>query len=383
MTESQNNHAMKETTSKAARLLSIDALRGLIIVFMALDHANYMVALKHSSGEHWGGPFPVFHDTLAFVTRFVTHLCAPGFFFLMGVGMLLFAESRRERGWSTWQILRHFWIRGALLIALQLLVVNRIWQMAPPPFPEVYIGVLVALGGTMILGSLFLRLKPTYLLLLTLALFIGMELTHPDPSQWGLIFDKPLGLVLGYSGGSADFWVNYPILPWLEMVTFGLLFGHWVRENSKEAFRRGLILGIVFLVLFVVLRYLDGFGNIRPRMGDSLIDYLNVVKYPPSMTFNLLTTGINLIILWGFSRVTERLRLLLEPLAAFGRAPLFSYLLHLLLYVYIGRLFAPNGTSIAKMYPFWLLGLVILLPFAWWYGRFKARQSPKSLLQFL
>lgn len=383
MTESRNEHAVEVTTSKGARLLSIDALRGLIIVFMALDHANYIVALKHTSGEYWGGAFPAYYNTLAFLNRFVTHLCAPGFFFLMGVGMLLYAESRRERGWSTWKILRHFWIRGGLLIALQLLVVNRIWHMAAPPFPELYVGVLVALGGTMILGSFFLRLKPVYLLLLTLALFIGMELTHPDPAQWGLIFDKPLGLVLGYSGGSGDFWVTYPVLPWLEMVTFGLLFGHWVRKNSEEAFRRGLILGVAFLVLFVVLRYLDGFGNIRPRMGDGLIDYLNVVKYPPSMTFNLLTTGINLILLWGFSRVTERLRLLLEPLTAFGRAPLFSYILHLLLYVGIGRLFAPNGTSIAMVYPFWLLGLAILLPLAWWYGGFKGRQPANSLLRFL
>ena len=87
----------------------------LMIVLMALDHANYMVALRHSSGEYWGGYF-LYDDPLAFINRFVTHLCAPGFFFLMGAGMLLFAESRREKGWSRWQILRHFWIRGAVLI---------------------------------------------------------------------------------------------------------------------------------------------------------------------------------------------------------------------------------------------------------------------------
>jgi uncharacterized membrane protein len=100
--------SVKQRTSKGKRLLSVDVLRGLLIVLMALDHANYMVALRHSSGEHWGGYFPLYNDPLAFVNRFVTHLCAPGFFFLMGVGMLLFAESRRERGWRAPQIFRHF-----------------------------------------------------------------------------------------------------------------------------------------------------------------------------------------------------------------------------------------------------------------------------------
>ncbi len=83
-----------------------------MIVLMALDHANYIVALRHSSCEYWGGYFPVYGDPLAFINRFATQLCAPGFFFLMGVlmgvGMLLFVESRPEKGWSRWQIMRHF-----------------------------------------------------------------------------------------------------------------------------------------------------------------------------------------------------------------------------------------------------------------------------------
>ena len=110
---------------KPARLLSLDALRGLIMVLMALDHANHFVAQLHSPGEYWGGAFPGYSTgrTLAFLTRLVTHLAAPGFFFLMGVGMLLFARARRRHGWGEGQILVHFLIRGALLIALQLLVV--------------------------------------------------------------------------------------------------------------------------------------------------------------------------------------------------------------------------------------------------------------------
>ena len=373
--------SVAQRTSKGKRLLSIDVLRGLLIVLMALDHANYMVALRHSPGEHWGGYFPVYSDPLAFVNRFVTHLCAPGFFFLMGVGMLLFAESRRAKGWTTLQVLRHFWIRGALLIAMQFLIVNRIWKMSSPPFPDTYVGVLVALGGTMILGSLFIRLKPTYLALLSLVLFVGMEFAHPDPSQWGLIFDMPLGLIFGYSGGDNALWVNFPILPWLELVPFGMLFAHWLRKDSREAMHRGLVLGVVFLLLFWIVRAVDGFGNIRPRAGDSWIDYLNVVKYPPSMTFTLLTMGLNLALLWLISKVEQSK--LLTPLAIFGRAPFFSYLVHLLIYVAMGNLLTPNGTSVAGVYPYWVLGLLILLPLAWGFGQWKHTQSPPSLLRFL
>jgi len=262
-----------------------------------------------------------------------------------------------------------------VLIGLQFLVVNRIWEMAPLPFPEIYVGVLVALGGTMILGSLFLRLKPGHLALLSLMLFIGMELTHPDPSLWGTNFDNPLSLIFGYSGGQNGFWVNFPVLPWLELVTFGMLFGHWLRKDRSAAMRRGLILGIVFLLSFVILREADGFGNIRPRTGDDWIAYLDVVKYPPGMTFTLLTMGLNLVLLWLVSKAERRLRGWL--------APLFSYVVHLFLYLAIGKMLASNGASVTGVYPFWLLGLVIPLPPAWWFGNWKQQRPARSLVRFL
>ncbi len=303
--------------------------------------------------------------------------------FLMGAGMALFAHSRRKMGWSEGAIIRHFLLRGGLLLVLQLLVVNAAWRLGPAPFPTIYIGVLFALGGGMILGSLFLRLKAWQLTGVAAVLLVGMELLHPDPSLWGQIFGKPLGLLFGYSGGSMEFWSNYPILPWLELVIFGMAFGKWVLVDREEAFNRGLVLGIAFLAGFLILRSVDGFGNIRPRAGDTWIDFLNVVKYPPAMTFTLLTMGLNLIVLWVFSRAGEVGGLLLRPLAAFGRAPLFFYVLHLFLYAAIGRLLTPVGTSIPAMYPFWLLGLVILFPLTLWYGGFKQRQPANSLVRFL
>ncbi|MCK4315343.1 MAG: DUF1624 domain-containing protein [Anaerolineae bacterium] len=358
---------------KASRLLPLDALRGLIIVLMALDHANHFIAQQHSPGEYWGGSFPVYHDALTFLTRLVTHLSAPGFFFLMGTGMLLFAHSRRKQGWSEWAIIGHFLIRGALLIALQLLVVNRAWELSPGGWGlEIYIGVLFALGGTMMLGSLLLWLKPKVLLALTVVLVLGAELLTPDPSLWKQVF-QPLNRLLLIPGGNLELWVNYPALPWLELVTFGILFGHWLVDDPRKAFKRALGFGASFLLAFLVLRYLDGFGNIRPRGGDTWIDFLNLVKYPPSITFNLLTMGVTLIIMGLFARAGEKLQRFFRPLVVFGRVPLFFYLAHLFLYTGLGLCLTPNGTSIPKMYPYWLLGLLILYPLCLWYGRLKQR----------
>src|SRR5438067_9381300 len=110
--------------TRAQRLLPLDGLRGLIIIVMALDHANLFIAHEHPPPEFWSGPPPSYTNALAFLTRFATHFAAPGFFFLIGAGMALFAASRRDLGWTEGAIRRHLIARGGLLIALQLLIEN-------------------------------------------------------------------------------------------------------------------------------------------------------------------------------------------------------------------------------------------------------------------
>jgi uncharacterized membrane protein len=373
--------------SEGTRLFAVDALRGLIIVVMALDHANIFIAHKHSPGEYWGSSFPIYYDSLAFLTRFVTHIAAPGFFFLMGVGMLLFADSYQKRGKGKWALIGHFLIRGIVLIALQQLVVNRAWEIIFEGWSTIYIGVLFALGSTMIIGSFLLWLKPVYLLIISVALFIGTEFLVPDPSLWGtfefstsLDYINPIWV---YPSGDANLWSNYPILPWLELVVFGLLFGHWLKRDQKGAYRGAMIIGGSFLLAFLVVRYLDGFGNILPRMGNTWIDFLNLVKYPPSITFTLLTMGLNLLLLGLFAKASEKIQLFFYPLVVYGRAPLFFYVVHLFVYAGLGLWLVPEGTSIAAMYPYWLLGLLLLLPVCFLYGRLKHRPPLNTVLRYL
>jgi uncharacterized membrane protein len=302
----------------------------------------------------------------------------------MGMGMLFFSESRRQRGWSNWQITRHFLLRGGVLIALQFLVVNRAWELSPGGWGiNLYFGVLYALGGAMILGAFILRLKPRYLIVLCLVLLLGTELLVPDALAWGRQLPLFQSLLLVAGGDWPGLWVNYPVLAWLELLVFGVLFGRWLKQDREMTYRRSLYLGVTFLLLFGVLRALDGFGNLRPRPGDTWMDFLNPVKYPPSITFNLMTTGINLLVLRLFVWLSEKRSQSMGFLAVFGQVPLFFYVLHLFLYAGLGNWLTPNGTSIPQMMLFWVLGLLILYPLCRWYSAFKHRQPANSVFRFV
>ncbi len=151
--------AIDNPPTKENRLLPLDLLRGLLIILMALDHANYHIAQQHSPGEYWGGYYPLYPNPLHFLTRFVTHFSAPGFFFLLGVGMVLFSSSRRKKGWREIEIGGHFLLRGLVLIALQgFLNYSQAWSAGGSSAPVLYVGVLAALGFGMILCIPLLRL---------------------------------------------------------------------------------------------------------------------------------------------------------------------------------------------------------------------------------
>jgi uncharacterized membrane protein len=367
-----------------SRLQPLDLLRGLLMILMSLDHANFHIAQQHSSGEYWGGPFPVFSTSLQFLVRFVTHFSAPGFFFTLGVGMVLFASSRRNKGWNESEIQGHFVIRGFVLIALQIFLnFGQAWSVAGSRALLWYVGVLAALGFGMILCIPLLRLKPISLAGISLGLFVVMEVLTPDPLLWGKNFGHPAGTLLVYSGGRGEFWTNYPLLAWVELIVLGMLFGKWILKDTRMAYQKGAWLGLIFLVAFGLLRALNGFGNIRQLPTENWMGFLSLVKYPPSMTFVLLTMGINLILLWAFSKIKKPVFADLNPLLVFGRVPLFFYLGHIWIYLLIGRLLTPRGSDLGLMFILWLVGLFFLYLPVHWYGQYKSRQPARSWVRFL
>lgn len=356
------------------------------MIVMALDHANLFIAHGHPRPEFWSGSFPSYSDPLAFFTRAITHLAAPGFFFLMGAGMTLFAVSRRRAGWSDGKIARNLIVRGVILIGMQFVLEDPAWIWGSGgPFTlwdmPVYLGVLYGLGGAMILGTLLLSLDLRLVLAVSVALISGTEIVLGNFARE--LSGVGLARLLVMPGTTREFTVYYPILPWLGVTAFGIAFGRMLAQNAEIAYRRALIVGAAFLALFIPLRVLGGFGNLRPPAGRDLIAFLSVVKYPPSLTFLLLTLGIDLSLLFVLSR--RALSLVtghLSPLLVFGATPLFFYIAHLYLYGFIGRTFFPQGTGIPGMYPWWLAGLAVLYPLCWLYGKFKAKQPHDSIWRF-
>ena len=370
-------------TRNENRSLPLDLLRGLLMILMALDHANFHIAQQHSPGEYWGGTFPAFSTPLHFLVRFVTHFSAPGFFFTMGIGMILFASSRRKKGWKESEIWRHFLLRGLVLIGLQIILnYGQAWSVFGSRALLWYVGVLAALGVGMILCIPLLRLKPIYLAGISIGLFILMEVLTPESVLWGKNFNNLAGTILVYSGGTGEFWTNYPLLAWIELIVLGLFFGNLIQQNAKKSYQKGVWLGLAFLAGFVLLRSFNGFGNIRPIPIGNWMDFLSVVKYPPSMAFVLLTMGVNLILLGLFSRINRPGSGDWNPILIFGRVPLFFYLTHLGVYFLMGRLLTPYGSGLGVMVILWIAGLGILYFPARWYGLYKSGKSDRSRVRY-
>jgi uncharacterized membrane protein len=358
---------------RGSRLYPLDAVRGLILALMAIDHSSLLVRKVHTS-EFFDMPMPAYENTAAFLTRFVSHICAPGFFFLMGAGMVLLTRSRRDRGWSYWQIARHFLVRGLSLIVLEQLLLDPvlydriIWKEY---------GVLFGLGGAMIAGILFLRLGSLPLLGIGTGLILITQVTPTAMINLGINYPPlvRLFLVPGYTG---DWFTIYPILPWLGIAALGMAFGREILKDRKRAYRATLIAGSIALVLFVLVRSLDGFGNFQSPAGDGWIDYLNMVKYPPSLAFTLLTVGIILLLIYLTARLGERLAKWGQPLLVFGGTALFFYFMQWFLLNQFNQLF-PGGTNLAVMYACWVLLLVLLYPICRGYMVFKRGTSPESV----
>ena len=380
----------------ASRLASIDTLRGLIIVLMAIDHARGFIARNHPA-EFWGSALPDYQgDWVAFLTRLVTHLCAPGFMYLMGAGAALFGTSRTRAGWSPVRIAGQLALRGLVLIVVGQLLENTAAAFgsagatrtvtyglrvpgAPGPIPLI-LGVLYGLGSALSVAAPLVRLPPGVLVLLAGGCVAATHALTPDASQVGEAISPLLGMLV-VPGFASPLLSIYPTIPWLAPTLLGVAFGRALEQDRRRAFSLITVAGVLFLVFFVVLRASGGLGSFQP-IEAGWIGFLNVTKYPPSLTFLLLTLGANFVLLGGLELSGAGGSRWSSPLRVFGSVPLFFFITHLWLYAAIGRFF-PAGTTIPQMYPFWLAGLVLLYLPCRWYGELKRRRPSSSLLRLL
>ncbi len=380
---------------KNERLVGLDLFKGLIMVIMALDHASYFVAKIHPF-EFWGFALPHFPDALSFLTRFVTHICAPGFFFMMGAGMIMLENSRRGQEWPEGKITRFFLTRGSLLVVLQFFLENPAWLIGmlgdktqalsaaitsgSGEQVRLHFGVLSALGMAMVVWALLRRFKPSLILGLSVAFILLTQILIPSPENAEKLY-SPLLRILLIPGQTGTMRVLYPLMPWLGITGLGIFFGRGLIRNRENTYRRILLAGVASVILFLIVRAWGSFGNFHPPQSTNIVAFLNLTKYPPSLVFILLTMGLNWLLLYFFTRWETALAKWAKPLLVFGQTALFFYIVHLYVYGFIGFAF-PQGTGYGHLYMIWLVGLAVLYSLCLLYRRFKSKKPLGSIWRF-
>lgn len=369
------------------RLPAPDALRGLIMALMALDHASLLLAHVHPF-EMWNQPLPAYGSVSWFFTRWLTHLCAPGFFLLMGAGMALLAGARSEAGWDAARVRRFFLLRGAALVLISYLFeVTPMALMAPAgqpamPLSPVVLGVLVTLGVSMMLAGAMTGLAARWWFVVGAAAVLAPNAVLPWIGEEGA--RHWLALVLVSPGQSGAVTSGYPVAPWFGMCALGVGLGHLLRRDAERTLRAALPAGLALIAWFVLVRIGGGFGNLRLADGTGWMAWLTVVKYPPSLAFTSLMLGLDLVLLWALHRWGGRFPALQRVLLVYGQAPLLFYIAHFYLFGIVSMLaFRSQPAPQWLLYPLWLAGCALLYHPCLKFRDFKRRQPESSLWRML
>jgi len=308
--------------SKRARLESIDVVRGVIMILMALDHTRDFFGIP---GQN---PTDLANATAAlFLTRWVTYFCAPVFFLLTGTGAYL-AGRRRSPG----ELSRFLLTRGLWLIFLEVVLVRCFVYQFNVDYRLTMLLVLWALGWAMITLAVLVRL-PVFLVTTFGVLMIAghnlFDSVNSASPLWSILH------VPGFVLNTAEHvvFVAYPLIPWIGVTAVGYSLGQvygWDTERRRSFLLR---LGLALIAAFLVIRGVNTYGDPAPWLQQktalyTVLSFLNTTKYPPSLLFLLMTLGPALVFLWSVDRGTPRI---LRPALVIGKVPLFYYLLHFLL----------------------------------------------------
>ena len=380
-----------------ARVASVDLLRGVVIVIMAIDHTRDFV--------HWAAmnfqPEDLARTTAPiFFTRWITHFCAPVFMFCAGLG----AWFRLDRGGTVRDLSRFLWTRGLWLILLELTVV-RLGFFFNVKYDLVLLLVFWALGLSMIALAALVRLPYRAILGIGAGMIVvhnafdGVRAQSLGSLGWlwnvlhqpGLLTPGPPAIILAY-----------PIVPWIGVMALGFCAGRLYSLPDDERRRRLMTIGVVTTLAFVVVRGLNVYGDPRPWAGQNsitmtIISFLNCTKYPPSLSFLLMTLGPALIFLSLADRARPKAS---NPLIVFGRAPLLFFVVHLPLiralaialtaarYGAAPFLFTPPptlgtprtvfpadyGWDLWVVYAVWVVVLALMYPLCRWFVNLRQRR---------
>ncbi|PTQ12695.1 hypothetical protein CLG96_00585 [Sphingomonas oleivorans] len=374
------------------RLLSIDALRGLVMLFMLVDHVRETWYL------HMQVTDPMNALTVApdlFFTRLLSQLCAPVFVALTGLSAYLYGQSHSRAETSLFLLKR-----GAFLIFLELTFVGFAWSAQFPP-QTFWLQVIWAIGICMIVLAGLLHLPRAWQLVIGAVivcghnLLDGVVLTPESPFYipWAILHQRS---VIELGGGMIAK-TTYPVLPWIGVILLGYAVGPWFARGVDPAqrLRRLLMLGVALLVGFFVIRWINVYGE-KPwvHTGDTLrtvMSFLALTKYPPSLLFLMPSLGLGALFLRLFERKQESR--LVPMLAVLGGAPMFFYLLHLYvlkaLYLIAFQIWGANHGAffgVDSLGPVWLWVLGLIIPLylpTRWFAALKQRRKDIWWLKYL
>ena len=386
-----------------ARLTAVDALRGLVMVIMALDHTREFL---HAGAMNFAADDLTRTTPLLFLTRWATHVCAPVFFLTAGMG----ARLRMDRGGaraSTAQVSRYLWTRGLWLIAVEVVVMRLAMNFTFDLRYPVFLIILWALGWSMIALAALLYLPPRRVGALGLGVIVFHNtLDAVTPAQFGplawlwTILHQP-GVV---SIGGITAVAGYPVLPWIGVIAVGFSAAEIYTWTPKQRLRLLHLAGTAGIVGFVSLRLINGYGDPSPWLPQAtpamtMASFLNTTKYPPSLLFLLMTLGPAALLLAWLERATLGSR---HPLLVFGRVPFAYYvthfwMLHLAAAAMAFARYGPAtwqflwqplpsmggtralfpgdlGVSVGAVYVAWILLVASLYPACVWLSNLKARR---------
>jgi uncharacterized membrane protein len=367
------------------RAVALDALKGLIMIVMALDHTHSFLVKYDGVKEIWYQKAIYNHDLWDFAGRYVSHLAAPGFFFMMGMGMVLLVQSRKKVGWDDAKVFQSFLKRGAILILLQFTLENLAWfERSHNPLHFLSTGVLSTLGACMILGGFMMRFRAVGVAVISAVALLATALIIRSLAPAAHSGQSLVMTLLFVAGQSGEIKVNYPIVPWLGVTGLGMLYGWYWAADRVRGYRAALYLGLGLIAAFVVMRPFDGFWNYRMPIDGSVLAFLQATKYPPSLSWLSLMMGANFLIIWLFWKGEALVEKGAPMLLAYGRSALFFYIVHLHIYAVMSMIFFNEHKTIVSMAGvLWLVGLAILWPLCAWYGRFKAGKDADSIWRLL
>jgi uncharacterized membrane protein len=378
------------------RITSIDLLRGLVMIIMALDHTRDFFHIT----AHTQDPTDLAITTpILFFTRWITHFCAPVFVFLAGTSAFLYGHRMQNK----LQLSKFLLSRGLWLILLEVTIINfGFWFDVT--FSFTVLQVIWAIGISMICLAGFIHLPFRFLLGVGLLIVFGHNLLDGISPPTGT-FAAVLFSILHQPAphpldASHTIMVMYPVLPWIGLILVGYCFGYLYRPDFDESFRKKILLqvGLGCIVLFIILRAINFYGDPTPWSTQntftySLLSFLNTTKYPPSLLYLLMTIGPALL----FLRFIEGKKgELLKVFDVFGRVPLFYYILHFYTihtfallaaltagYTWsdfqftrtFGGLPEGFGYGLGRVYLVWICVVAILYPICKRYNRFKSKST--------